>query len=276
MPPSSYTERGLHVEIYDTMTTTGWGEAGADVSFLRERFRNIEGPILELACGTGRAAIPLVEAGCEVHGLDASSAMLSIAEAKQRHLPDAVASRLFLTEGNMREFAFAIQFSGVYLTFRSFQNLLSPEDQESCLRCIRRHMLPGGILVINLFDPRYDLLLPGESKVAISSRIVTHPISRNRVRIEVLGRMNDVLSQCLTETWRFTELGPDDATVVRQEEEILRLRWTFRQEMRHLLRLCGFHVLEEYSDFQKSPPSYGKEQVWIAVKSDEPLYLRGS
>jgi hypothetical protein len=45
------------------------------------------------------------------------------------------------------------------------------------------------------------------------------------------------------------------------------MRWTFRYEMRHLLRLCGFRVLEEYSDFDKSPPSYGKEQVWVAVKS---------
>jgi hypothetical protein len=44
------------------------------------------------------------------------------------------------------------------------------------------------------------------------------------------------------------------------------MRWTFRYEMRHLLRLCGFRVLEEYSDFRKSPPSYGKEQVWVAVK----------
>jgi ubiquinone/menaquinone biosynthesis C-methylase UbiE len=110
MPPSFYAQQSLHVEIYDTMTSTGWDEAGADVSFLCERFRNIQGPILELACGSGRVAIPLAEAGYEVHGLDASSAMLSIAEAKRRDLPNIAASRLFLTEGDMREFAFAIQF----------------------------------------------------------------------------------------------------------------------------------------------------------------------
>ena len=266
MPHSFYTEPSFHIEIYEILTCTDWAEAGADACFLLERFRNITGPILELGCGSGRAAIPLAEAGFEVHGLDASSAMLSVARAKQERLPAPVATRLFLTQGNMRKFEFAIQFGGVYSTFRSFQHLLSAEDQESCLSCIHRHMRPDGILVLNLFDPLYDLLLPGERQGVISSRVVTHPISRNPVRIEVLRRVNDPLSQCFAETWRFTELGPDNSTVVRQEEETLKMRWTFRYEMCHLLRLCGFRVLEEYSDFKKSPPIYGKEQVWIAAK----------
>jgi len=267
MSQSFYANPGLHVEIYDIMTSTGWADSGTDVCFLRERFRNIRGPVLELGCGTGRAAIMLAEAGFVVHGIDASSAMLSVARAKQQCLPASAAGRMFLIEGDMREFELANKFAGVYSTFRSFQHLLSPEDQESSLCCVHRHMRTGGILVLNLFDPLYDLLLPGERTGLISSPVVTHPISGNTVRIEVLRRVNDPLSQCFAETWKFTELGPDNATVVRQEEETLKMRWTFRYEMRHLLRLCGFRVLEEYSDFQKSPPSYGKEQVWVAVKS---------
>ena len=267
MPESFYAKPSLHVEIYDIMTNTGWAEAGTDVCFLLERFRNITGPVLELGCGTGRAAIPLAEAGFVVHGIDASSAILSAVRAKQQRRPAPVARRLILTEADMREFEFAIKFGGVYSTFRSFQLLLSPEDQESFLRCVHRHLRADGILVLNLFDPRYDLLLRGEHTGLISSRIVTHPISGNTVRIEVLSRVNDSLSQCFTEMWQFTELGPDSGTVVRREKETLRMRWTFRYEMRHLLRLCGFRVLEEYSDFDKSPPSYGKEQVWVAVKS---------
>jgi len=266
MPESFYAKPSLHVEIYDILTGADWTEAGGDVYFLRERFRNITGPVLELGCGSARAAIPLTEAGFVVHGIDASSAMLSVARAKQQRLPASVARRLFLTQGDMRGFEFTIQFGGVYSTFRSFQNLLSPEDQESCLCCVHRHLRTGGILVLNLFDPLYDLLLPGEHTGLVSSRVVTHPISGNKVRIEVLRRLNDPMSQCFTEAWQFTELGPDNATVLRREEETLRMRWTFRYEMCHLLRLCGFRVLEEYSDFQKSPPSYGKEQVSVAVK----------
>src|ERR1700731_3447146 len=72
MPESFYAKPGLHVEIYDIMTSTGWAEAGTDVCFLRERFGSVTGPLLELGCGTGRAAIPLAEAGFVVHGFDAS------------------------------------------------------------------------------------------------------------------------------------------------------------------------------------------------------------
>jgi hypothetical protein len=88
-----------------------------------------------------------------------------------------------------------------------------------------------------------------------------------QVLVQVLERINDLVSQCLTEAWRFTEFGSDNVRVVREEEEILKVRWTFRQEMRHLLRLCEFRVLAEYSDFEKSPPSCGKEQVWVAAKN---------
>ena len=266
-----YSKPSLHVEIYDAMTSAHWESASPDIRFLRECFRGIEGPILELACGTGRAAVPLAEAGYQVHGLDASRDMLAVATTKKRKIAPEAMERLFLTMGDMRDFTFPLQFGGIYSTFRSFQNLLTPKDQETCLRCIHRHLRSDGLLVLNLFDPRYELLIPGDCPAAASSRSLVHPVSGNRVTVEVLQRVNDGFRQCLTETWRFTEFGPDDSTVLRQEEEVLELRWTFRQEMRYLLCLCGFRIVAEYSDFEMSPPDYGKEQVWVAARIDEEI-----
>jgi SAM-dependent methyltransferase len=266
MPPKFYSKPSLHIEIYDAMTSAHWESTSADISFLRQCFRDLGGPILELACGTGRVAVPLAEAGYEIHGLDASLGMLAVATAKKGNMASGASKRLSLVEGDMREFTFPIQFAGVYSTFRSFQSLLTTEDQECCLRCIYRHLRSDGLLVLNLFDPRYELLLPAECAATAPSRSLIHPTSGNRVTVEVLQRVNDVLHQCLTEIWRFTEFGPDDTTVLRQEEEVLKLRWTFRQEMRHLLRICGFRVVAEYSDFEMSPPDYGQEQVWVVAK----------
>ena len=45
--------------------------------------------------------------------------------------------------------------------FRSFQNLLTPEAQRRSLVCVRRHLASNGKAIINLFDPKYDLILPG-------------------------------------------------------------------------------------------------------------------
>ncbi len=44
------------------------------------------------------------------------------------------------------------------------------------------------------------------------------------------------------------------------------MSWIYRREMRYLFELTGFEVLAEYSDFAKSPPAYGKEQIWVARK----------
>ena len=74
--PHFYSRHGLHVEIYDIQTATGWGTPQNDAAFYLEEAKISGGPVLELGCGTGRLALPLLEAGLEIHGLDASAAML--------------------------------------------------------------------------------------------------------------------------------------------------------------------------------------------------------
>jgi hypothetical protein len=141
----------------------------------------------------------------------------------------------------------------------------SVEAQRECLAKIRRHLLPGGLVAINLFDPILGRLEPGKrSRKWVLLSEVIHPRTFNVVRIEVRGRKNDPLRQVFEETWRFTERGPKK--VLRREKEVLRMRWTYRHELRHLLELSGLEVVAEYSDYSKSPPAYGKEQVWVARK----------
>jgi hypothetical protein len=53
---------------------------------------------------------------------------------------------------------------------------------------------------------------------------------------------------------------------VRDEEELLVLRWTYRYEMRHLLELSNFLVEEELSDFSGAAPAYGLEEIVVGRK----------
>jgi hypothetical protein len=162
----------------------------------------------------------------------------------------------------MSRFDLGRKFAFIFLAFRSFQILATPEAQRQCVACVREHLAPNGRVVINLFDPRYDWLLPGRQEKLIAPREFVHPVSGNRVLVETLERINDPVLQTFEERWRFTERGPA-GEIIRQEEERLRLRWTFRFEMRHLVESCGLAVEAEYSDFHRSPPAYGKEQVWV-------------
>ena len=95
--------------------------------------------------------------------------------------------------------------------------------------------------------------------------------------VRVVASDPDPLAQILTQRWRFTERARDGRTL-RVEEEILRLRWTYRQEMRWLLELEGLSVEREMSDFHGSPPAYGREQVWIVrpAPADRRRSRRGS
>jgi hypothetical protein len=87
-------------------------------------------------------------------------------------------------------------------------------------------------------------------------------VSRHQdVSLDVTGRETDPVTQTFAEIWRWTVKR--DGAVVRTYQDVLRLRWTYRYEMRYLLELTGFRVRAEYSDFNGSPPRYGAEQVWV-------------
>lgn len=251
---------GLNAETYDLGLARDGPGGGEDIGFYLALARREGSRVLELGCGTGRVAIALAQAGLEVVGIDSSIRMLEGARAKAAMLDPDTAGRLTLLEGDMRAFSLDLVFDAVVIPARAFAFLLTAEAQEECLTQIHRHLRPEGSLAIHLFDPRLDWCVPEASRSRTDESY--EPGSRRRMRVEVMNRRNDVLAQVMTELWRFSEIDPA-GTVVRQEDEELALRWTYRYEMRHLLRLTGFGDLVEYSDFAGSPPAYGAEQIWV-------------
>ena len=222
------------------------------------------GPVLELASGTGRVACALAAEGVEFVGLDRSLPMLRQAEATRLALPENIQGNAIFVESDMANFNLGRVFSLAIVPARSFQALLTPDAQRAALGCIHDHLVPDGQLVLNLFDPRLDLFVPG-STISTDRREVRHPQSGNVVSIEVGDRSNDAFAQVLAETWRFTERD-DTGSVVRVEEASLALRWTYRWELRYLLELCGLTVEAEYSDFKGGAPTYGRELILVAQR----------
>ncbi len=232
-----------------------------DIAFYERLARATGGPVLELACGTGRVAVPLAEGGLDVTGVDNAEAMLAIAARRMQAAPTSVRERLTLVQGDMTDLDLGRTFGLVFVAFRSFQLLLTIERQRQALRVIRRHMQPGGRMALHLFDPRLELMVGDGGAGRIASG--THPVTGRRYVAEVLRANIDPVAQVRWDLWRYTEVGDNDAVLAEATREMA-LRWTYRWELRHLLELCGFTIEADYSDFGGSGPEYGRELIVVA------------
>ena len=261
-----YSAPGLNVELYTFRTELRENRViEGDIAFYIQQAKEAAGRVLELGCGNGRIILPMARAGFKTTGLDLSAAMLEVARDRRREEPLEVRERLSLMQGDMRDFRLEGTFEMVVIAFRSFQMLLTPADERACLQAVRRHMKPGARLVIDIFDPLLDRILPGDqmetSHLPVDATV--DPETGHRFEVETLSRHNDTVNQVLREVWRFTEREPSGG-ILRQEEEVLTMRWIYRWEMRYLLELCGFEVAAEYSDYHGAPPAYGREQIYVA------------
>ena len=124
------------------------------VDFLAESARG--GPVLEFAIGTGRIAVPLAARGVEVRGIELSRAMLARLRAKPG------GESIPVTVGDMSTTRVPGEFSLVYLVFNTIENLTTREDQLACFANAAAHLRPGGRFVIEVENPRPEILPAGQ------------------------------------------------------------------------------------------------------------------
>ena len=120
----------------------------ADVPFYVELARRAEGPLVELAVGNGRVAIPVAKAtGKRVIGIDTSPAMLAQARANAA----AAGVDLDLREGDMRDLALDEPAALVYCPFRALLHLPTWADRRCTFEGVAASLRPGGRFAWNAF-----------------------------------------------------------------------------------------------------------------------------
>jgi hypothetical protein len=142
------------------------------------------------------------------------------------------------------------------------------EDQLRALACIREHLGEGGRLVLNLFDPRLEMIVAHRGSLGASLKLhreFVHPETGRRVLVWDTRRYEPE-EQMIRQYFVFEELD-EDGRVVGKRFVPLVLRYLFRYEMEHLLSRSGFRVEALYGDFQRGPFRSGGEQVWIATRA---------
>ena len=99
-------------------------------------------PALEFAIGTGRIALPLQAQGVTVDGIELSPHMI----ARLRTKPGG--ADMMVVAGDMSTVDMGRQYGLVYLVFNTIFNLLTVDDQINCFANAARHLMPGGVFVV--------------------------------------------------------------------------------------------------------------------------------
>ena len=268
MPRAFYEADSLTTEIYDAQAANmiPGSSVEGDVDFYRDLAAETGGPILDVGCGTGRVATPLAASGHAVVGIDRSGPMLRLAEKRLDTVAAEVAARITLHRADIATLALGREFPLIVAPSRVFQFLLTTDAQRQGLAALRSHLRRDGRLVLDLFDPRLEYVVPSPDFPSRSIQIV-HPTTGNRVIWEVMARKPDPARQLIVEDWTATEIDTA-GEVLRTDTERLTLRWSLRSEMRLLFELASLDVVAEYGDFTGSPPTYGREQVWVLRRAE--------
>ena len=211
-----------------------------DVSFYVEQAERVApGPIVELAVGTGRIAVPIAAAGVSVIGVDSSSGMLEI--CRERAEVAGVGELVDLRYGDLREPPVSERVELVICPFRSYLHLHTDEERLGALRAARELLVPDGRLVFDVFAPAADDIAETNGRW----------LERELDIYERADWNTD------TRTLTLSVRGPNS-------ESTMVLAWLSADEWQALLERAGFEVEALYGWFDRRPFRGGEDMVWIA------------
>jgi SAM-dependent methyltransferase len=196
------------------------------------------GPVVELAVGTGRIAIPIARAGVRVIGVDQSEAMLAVARTYAER--EGVPGLVDLRRGDFREPPVDERVPLVTIPFRSLLHMPDEHEKLRVLVAARRLLLPGGRLVFDVFTP-----------------------SREDID-ETHGRWVE-REPGIFERADWDEPARTLSLSVRSGEAAatMQLHWLAPVEWRRLADLAGLELVTVYGWFDRRPFEGGEDTIWV-------------
>jgi SAM-dependent methyltransferase len=236
-----------------------------DVDFYLSLAQRTGSPILELGCGTGRLVLALARAGYSVTGVDNLPAMLEQAQCQVHAAGPAVASRVRLLPGDMRQVALGERFALAILAVNTLLHLDQPEDQKRALQCAFAHLAPGGLLALDLFHPHPTALAPAEGELYLEKNL-TDPQTGQQA-LKFVARRVDYARQVITATFIYDEMDP--CGQVTRTAASFPLRYLHRPEAEQLLQAAGFIVEGVYGSYELDPYEDAGDRMLFLVRRPE-------
>lgn len=219
---------------YSTMTE--------DIPFWVRRAKEYGDPILELAIGTGRVAIPLAREGFRITGVDLSDSMTTL--GKEKAAQEGV--EIEWVKEDVRDFHLGKKFKLVIFPLNTICHFLRLYELEACLSCVREHLLPGGRFIVDAFVPDQEKLARDPNERFYNSEY-EDPEGMGTVKVYESNEYDSAL-QVNKVKFYYQLPGETEETI-----EELPMRMFFPQELDALLRYNGFEIETKYGDYQDAP-----------------------
>lgn len=211
-----------------------------------------EGPVLELASGTGRLAVPLAEAGHRVVGVDLEPAMVRRAEAilAAPGVPAAARKRARFVEGDARSIRLP-EAGGFGLAFIALNSLLqigSRADQLATVVTLAAHLAPGGIAAVDVWVPDAEDLARFDGRITLEYPR-TDPAT-GRLVTKAASALHDAVTGTVRLSVIYEEGGQGEPAARWFREDTLRLvspdelRWFAEEAGLEVELLAGGYDLE--------------------------------
>lgn len=193
------------------------------------------GRALELGIGTGRIALPLADTGVEVHGIDASPAMIE----RLRDKPGGEA--LPVTVGDFATVDVDGEFDLVYAVFNTFFALVDQDAQVRCVANVAAHLADDGRFVVEAF-------VPDVARFTDDRHVSVQGMELDAVSLEVAT--HDPVAQRVTSHKVFLS-----AEGTRLVPVVIRYAWPAELDL--MARLAGLELVGRWQNFRQAPFTAG-------------------
>lgn len=231
-----------------------------DILFYLNYAKKLGSEVLELGCGTGRVSIFLANHGIKVTAVDSSQNMIKALKEKTKNLKNK--KDIEIIKGNLTKVRLNKKFNLIIMPFRVFQCLLSVEEQQKALLNIERHLSPNGLLIFDIYYPNFKIL----SNIPSQEEIDGEFIFRNKRIIKShINRSINTLNQVMTTDIIYSEYFQGKKKII--SKNTIKMRYSFKFEIEHLLKLNGFSVKQLLSDYKSKKFAVGREMIFVCGKS---------
>ncbi len=226
-----------------------------DVQFYLKKIKQTKGPVLEIGVGTGRIFRRALAAGADIYGFDVSPSML-------KYLKKNVAPSEYyrLSQQSAVDFKYDRQFDLIIAPFRVFSHIVHVDDQLLALQNCQKHLSGKGLLLFDLYVPNPKILADGLPEqldfsgeyapgLNVSRYTTAHSNIIDQITYGTMKFVWDTKNGKSSRTWNFT------------------MRFFFRYELEHLIKLSGLKLVEILGDFDgRKLNSKSKEFIVICSR----------